>query len=159
SASGGRSAEGPPARWFSTPRAGTHPATVSRSNSETQVRFHLGTWDRSRPLVIDPAVLEYCGYIGGAALDEASDIAVDGSGAAYVTGKTDSDENSFPVHICPDSTYNGGTFDAFVAKVSPDGTGLEYGGYIGGSGDDGAFRVAVSQSDEAFVVGYTYSNQ
>ena len=36
--------------------------------------------------------------------------------------------------VGPNLTVNGG-FDAFVAKVNPSGTVLDYAGYIGGSGD------------------------
>ena len=38
--------------------------------------------------------------------------------------------------VGPDLTYNGGDYDAFVAKVKADGTGLVYAGYIGGASDD-----------------------
>jgi hypothetical protein len=44
-------------------------------------------------------------------------IAVDGGGTAYVTGYTGSTQATFPVMSGPDLTYNGGSQDAFVAKV------------------------------------------
>ena len=50
-------------------------------------------------------------------------IALDGAGAVYVTGVTGSDEASFPVRIGPDLTFNG-SYDAYVAKVSPVGRGV-----------------------------------
>jgi hypothetical protein len=43
---------------------------------------------------------------------------VDATGAAYITGFTDSTQATFPVAVGPDLTYNGGSSDAFVAKVS-----------------------------------------
>ncbi len=49
--------------------------------------------------------------------DDGNGIAVDGAGNAYVTGYTDSDQATFPVIGGPDLTYNGGGYDAFVAKV------------------------------------------
>jgi hypothetical protein len=58
-----------------------------------KVEFALANWDRKRDLVIDP-VLEYSTYLGGTGTDQALSIAVDSSGAAYVTGNT-SGEN-FP---------------------------------------------------------------
>src|SRR4029077_19890947 len=65
--------------------------------------FALGSYDRGKPLVLDPAVLVYCGYIG---INTGRGIAVDGLGNAYVTGDTGS--NPFPVTVGPDLTPNGG---------------------------------------------------
>jgi hypothetical protein len=73
----------------------------------------------------------YAGYIGGSGSDYGYDIAVDGAGNAYVTGFTGSTQTTFPVKVGPDFTYNGG-YDAFVAKMRANGTGLVYAGYIGG---------------------------
>ena len=84
--------------------------------------------------------LVYCGYIGGSGDDYGCGIAVDSAGNAYVTGYTSSTEATFPVTVGPDLTYNGGTSDAFVAKVNAAGTALVYCGYIGGSGDDLGLR-------------------
>ena len=36
--------------------------------------FSLGAWDRTRPLVIDPALVVYCGYVGGSVADQAASI-------------------------------------------------------------------------------------
>jgi hypothetical protein len=59
-----------------------------------RVAFELGSYDRTKPLVIDPA-LSYSTYLGGSASDGATSVAVDASGAAYVTGITESTD--FPV--------------------------------------------------------------
>jgi len=102
--------------------------------------------------------LLYCGYIGGASQDNATGVAVDPSGNAYVTGWTDSPQDSFPVKVGPDLAFNGKD-DAFVAKVNAQGTSLVYCGYIGGSGFDRGHGMTVDTAGNAFVVGRTYSTQ
>jgi len=102
--------------------------------------------------------LVYCGFIGGALETSGSGVAVDKSGNAYVTGTTASDENTFPVLIGPDLTYNG-YFDSFVAKVAVAGTRLLYCGYIGGWGDDIGSDIAVDGQGSVYVVGLTGSNE
>src|SRR6266540_930439 len=103
--------------------------------------------------------LVYAGYIGGSGEDRGTGIAVDGAGNAYVTGQTDSTEASFPVLVGPDLTFNGGSADAFVAKVNAAGTALVYAGYIGGSGEDRGTGIAVDGAGNAYVTGDTSSTQ
>jgi len=125
--------------------------------------FRVGVYDNTRRLILDPAILVYCGYIGGASFDEGNGIAVDQAGNAYVTGRTSSSQVSFPVTVGPDLTFNGGNLpwpvDAFVAKVSAQGTALVYCGYIGGSGDENGLGIAVDQAGNAYVTGQTSSSQ
>src|SRR5713101_1369326 len=53
------------------------------------VTFRIGTFDHSRPLIIDPT-LSYSTYLGGGGMDAVTSIAVDGGGNAYVAGWTTS---------------------------------------------------------------------
>ena len=129
-----------------------------RRGAGGEVGFRLGAYDPTLPLVIDPVVLVYCGFIGGSGDDYAKDIAVDAAGYAYVTGYTESSEATFPVVQGPDLTYNGND-DVFVAKVRADGTGLVYAGYIGGIGDDRGNAIAVGAAGNVYVGGVTYSSQ
>ncbi|MDQ5871915.1 MAG: SBBP repeat-containing protein, partial [Acidobacteriota bacterium] len=103
--------------------------------------------------------LVYAGYIGGSGSDDGRAIAVDASGNAYVTGFTSSTEATFPETGGPDLTFNGGTFDAFVAKVNAAGASLVYAGYIGGGSDDSGFGIAVDGSGDAYVTGDTFSTE
>jgi hypothetical protein len=50
--------------------------------------FHLGTYDHSLPLVIDPALV-YSTLFGGAAASDITAVAVDASGNAYLAGDAD----------------------------------------------------------------------
>jgi len=119
--------------------------------ANNSVNFQLGNYDRSRELVIDPSVT-YATYLGGLAEDEALGIAFDGSGNAYVTGETAS--TNFPN---TGSTVLRGTFDAFVTKISTDGSSLIYSTYVGGSGTESGNGIAVDASGNAFVAGGTTS--
>jgi hypothetical protein len=103
--------------------------------------------------------LDYCGYIGGSNEDGCYGIRPDGSGNAYVAGFTASTEDTFPVTAGPDLTYNGGTYDGFVAEINTAGTALIYCGYIGGSGDDDSGGLAVDGSGNAYVSGRASSTE
>lgn len=121
--------------------------------------FALGDFDPEKPLIVDPAVLVYCGYIGGNSWENGAGIAVDSEGNAYVTGDTWSSQWTFPVKVGPDLTYNSTLYagDAFVAKVNADGTGLDYCGYIGGHYWDTGTGISVDSQGCAYVTGYTSS--
>jgi hypothetical protein len=99
--------------------------------------------------------LIYSTYLGGSRDDYSYDIAVDGSGNAYLTGFTGSTD--FPTVIPFDGSLTGG-WDAFVTKLSPTGNSLIYSTYLGGSGDDYGIGIAVDGSGNAYVTGETYSS-
>jgi hypothetical protein len=120
-----------------------------------QVGFHVAAYDPACPLVIDP-VLSYATYLGGSGGDQGQGIAVDATGAVYVTGQTTSAD--FPTVHPLQPTLNG-FGDAFVAKLTADGAALVYATYLGGSGDenfDGA-GIAVDAAGHAYVTGQTTS--
>src|SRR5205807_4671154 len=99
--------------------------------------------------------LVYSTYIGGSDTDHVEAVAVDLSGRAYVTGQTLS--SNFPTTAgAPQPGYKG-SGDAFVAKLSADGSSLEYSTYFGGSRIDEGRGIAVDSSDNAYVTGQTHS--
>jgi uncharacterized repeat protein (TIGR01451 family) len=118
-----------------------------------EVGFAVGTYDRSRALVLDP-VVSYSTYLGGSVDDEAYAIAVDPSGNAYVTGRTQS--LNFPTSSPFQPTYKGNT-DVFVTKFNPTGTALVYSTYLGGNGMDIGYGIAADGSGNAYVTGGTTS--
>ena len=123
-----------------------------------EVGFALAEYDRHRSLVIDP-VLRYSTHLGGSdgGYTVGAGIAVDRTGAAYVTGTTFS--NTFPT--TPDGLFRtaprSGDVDAFVTKLSPDGRRLLYSTYLGGRGYDAGASIAVDRAGAAYVTGATSS--
>ena len=109
-------------------------------------------------LSTSPQIL-YSSYLGGnggqaGAPEQANAIAVDATGAAYVTGVTSS--TNFPVTSGAFQTSFVGVQDAFATKISPTGT-LAYSTYLGGPSFDWASGIAVDTSGNAYVAGYTSS--
>jgi hypothetical protein len=117
-----------------------------------------GDWDAFVAKVnANGTALEYCGYIGGSGWDTGLGIAVDTGGNAYVTGDTESSHETFPVTVGPVLTFSGGNSDAFVARINAIGTGLDYCGYVGGTGNDHGYGIAVDDVGRAYVAGSTDS--
>jgi hypothetical protein len=101
--------------------------------------------------------LIYSTYIGGSGEESGNAIAIDGSGNAYITGYTGS---STDYDITPGAfqiTYGGGFNDVFVTKLNSTGTGLIYSTYIGGSGNERGHAIAIDNSGNAYITGYTGS--
>ncbi len=118
----------------------------------------MGAYDPGKPLVIDP-VLSYSTYLGGNDSDQGTAIAVDRTGAAYLTGDTYS--TNFPTTpgvIQRTGTNGGSNDDAFVTKLNPSGTALVYSTYLGGAtGGDLGYGIAVDRAGDAYVAGRTSS--
>lgn len=96
--------------------------------------------------------LVFSTYLGGSATARCNAIAVDASGEAYVTGRTDSAD--FPTTagvVFP--MYRGGQFDAYVSKLDAAGTGLVYSTFMGGGGNDALFGIALGPGNTACVAG------
>lgn len=112
---------------------------------------------------------QYAASIGGSGLDEGLGIAVDSSGSAYVVGLTQSADfpminplqnpNSGSVSDAPITALNGGQ-DAFVAKLSSDGTALLFSAYLGGSEYDQANGIATDPGNlgNMYIAGSTFSS-
>ena len=95
-------------------------------------------------------------YLGGEGLDLATAMAVDASGRTTVAGVTRS--SGFPTTPGAfDTTFNGGPFDTFVARLSPTGNSLIYSTLLGASRTDYAYALALDPSGAVFVAGTTDS--
>jgi hypothetical protein len=109
------------------------------------------------------SALVYSTYLYGENDDGGSKIAVDAAGYAYVVGTTAS--LYFPLRDAFQATSRvRGPWDAFVAKLYPDGTRLVYSSYLGGSGGpsplegaDSGTAIAIDAAGNAYVAGSTKS--
>ncbi len=121
---------------------------------DNRVRFELGEYDRSQPLVIDP-FLEYGTYLGRGDEEAIFDIAPAPDGGLIVAGYSASSD--FPAVGGFDRKFDGDE-DAFVAKISADGSQLEFATFFGGKDNDRANGVAMGDDGSIYIVGETRSN-
>jgi uncharacterized protein (TIGR03437 family) len=92
--------------------------------------------------------------LAGSGQEYATSVASDAQGNVYVAGLTYSPD--FPVTANAYQTVFGQTCDAFIAKVGPDGKVI-WATYLGGILDDWATGVAVDNSGNVWVTGWTRS--
>jgi hypothetical protein len=106
---------------------------------------------------LNPAgsALVYSTYLGGSGDDYGSGIAVDSAGNAYVSGTTFSTD--FPTKN-PFQPANAGFANVFLTKINPAGSALVYSTYLGGSGGDEGFSIAVDGAGNAYLTGLTLSD-
>jgi hypothetical protein len=124
---------------------------------------YAGGWD-AFAAKLDPsgAALVYSTYLGGSGQENyinagtPGTIAVDKAGCAYVTGNTQSPD--FPTHL-PVQPALQGSVDAFLSKLSADGSALVYSTFLGGSfGGETGWAVAVDDAGQAILTGDTTSS-
>ncbi|MBI4166957.1 MAG: SBBP repeat-containing protein [Acidobacteria bacterium] len=109
--------------------------------------------------------LTFATFLGGSRDDFGTSVALDAAGDIFVAGYTNSPD--LPATAGPQPGYAGGPcgalasifpcFDAFVAKLASDGSGLAYLTYLGGTGGDYANGIAVDDEGRATIVGMTTS--
>jgi hypothetical protein len=108
------------------------------------------------------SALDYWTYLGGDSEEAGNAIAVDAAGNAYVAGSTRS--SKFPTAGALQTDFAGGgsndsnsaeflVGDAFVTKLSPDGSTLVYSTYLGGGGFDTGTGIAVDTAGNAYITG------
>jgi hypothetical protein len=109
-------------------------------------------------LSTDGTRLEYSTFLCGAAHESLNGIAVDAAGSAYVVGSTESKD--FPTLGAIQGAPRGGpsAVTGFVTKLLPDGSGLAYSTYLGGSTNEVVADVAVDPQGFVYLTGTTESD-
>ena len=133
--------------------------TEYRLRGDGEVGFRLGRYDPDRPLVIDPVLTYSAGGIGGSA------IAVDREGNAYVAGIANpaflTSADAFQSLHSEGECYDGPNLvrcpDILLAKVNAEGTELIYSTFLGGSGFEYGYGVAVDAHGNVYLTGTTSS--
>jgi beta-propeller repeat-containing protein len=103
----------------------------------------------------DGSALVYSTFLSGRGFEVGRGIAVDAAGRAHVTGFTTSPD--FPTMNPLQEKFGGGHYDAFLVKLNLDGSALIYSTFLGGSGDDGGYGLAVDITGNVYVIGITSS--
>ncbi len=99
--------------------------------------------------------LIYSTFIGGSNDEGGNDIEIDKSGNVYVTGYTSSTD--YPTTYGAYDTSHNGNYDVFVTKLNSSGSTIKYSTFIGGSGSETGWGIAIDHGNNAFVTGNTSS--
>ena len=103
----------------------------------------------------DAHTILYSTYLGGAADDQADSLGLDAAGNVYMAGITRSDD--FPT-ANPIQAGRGGDYDVWSARISADGSHLDYSTYLGGSNTDRLGGITVDPAGYATLAGTTNSS-
>ena len=98
---------------------------------------------------------QYSTYLGGTGLTNGTAIAADAAGNAYVTGFTNAPD--FPVTANAYQGVNNGSYNAFIATLNAYGSSVLHATYLGGSGPDIGYGIALDGSGDIFIAGSTNS--
>ncbi|AKB33736.1 cell surface protein [Methanosarcina siciliae HI350] len=136
-----------------TPRYGGNFPTTTGAYMETRAGNRDAFVTKLNP---DGTALVYSTYLGGSSNDYGQKIAVDDEGSAYVTGYA---KSGFPTTVgAYQITHGGGTYDAFVTKLNPEGTGLVYSTFLGGSDYELSYALTIDGTGNACITGSTSSS-
>ncbi len=102
------------------------------------------------------AVLEWCSFLGGLMIVEGRAVDLDDAGNAVLTGMTVGDDFPTTPGAFQDA-FGGGGSDAFLSKLSADGSSLLWSSFLGGEGDEQGMDVVLTNGGLPTVVGSTNS--
>jgi hypothetical protein len=152
-------AESAPVAWQTATKAQQAPVPVEVGYRVEKgiVSLGIGTYDKTKPLIIDPLNRVWATYMGGTEDDRAWGTTLTNSGDIYVCGSSYS--NNFPVDPGTFQDFfigRGGNCDAFLTKIAMSGTRV-WSTYIGGEGNELAYGLETDLKDNPVVCGRTTS--
>lgn len=122
--------------------------------NRTTAALRLDRYDRSRKLVIDPAI-SYLTYVGGTGTDQVNAVKLGPKNLLYIAGQTDTEQLS-----ATGGPYNGGNSgltDIFLAVLDATNYNLIYFTYLGGGNNDVPLAIDVDANGVLYVTGTTTS--
>jgi hypothetical protein len=145
--------------------SGGFPLTASAFNS---TNTNSGYLTKLNTNASGAASLVYSTFLNATGFSEPRAVAVDSSGNAYLTGFTNSTSTGLTTPGAFQTTFGGGTSDAFVLKINTNLSGAAsriYSTYVGGTGQDyggtsvprGSQAIAIDPSGNAYITGQTNS--
>jgi hypothetical protein len=124
------------------------------AQSGVLVSFGLPAYDHTQPLVIDPAV-SFSTFLGGSGGDGVFGMTLDAAANIYLFGITSSPD--FPVTSGAFQTKLAGQTNAFVTKLSSDGSQIIYSTYLGGNDNETPEGMAIDSANNVYLTGQTMS--
>ncbi len=101
--------------------------------------------------------LVFSTYLGGGGSENATGVALLGTGEVYVTGDTSSSNFPFTANAFDKALQGPGVFDGFVAVLNAAGSAVTYASYLGGTANDLGLGIDVDASGRAYVTGQSDS--
>lgn len=98
--------------------------------------------------------LNYSTYLGGKKVENAFDLAINSQNQVFVRGYTES--KNFPTKAALFNKYQGNG-DVVVAQIAENGEELLFSTFLGGSGADLGYGIAIDIMDAVYIVGGTES--
>ena len=134
--------------------AADFPTTAGAAQPQTRDPAHRGDAFVTKLNAAGTAAV-YSTLLGGQGVEVGLGIAVDETGSAYVAGQTDSAD--FPAAAGAVRSAGKGLSDAFVVKLSSDGSTWIYSTLLGGNDVDAATAIAIDAAHAAYITGNTAS--
>lgn len=115
-----------------------------------------GAYDRNYPLIIDPITLNWASFMHSSGSDDyVMATTLDDDNYVYISGYTKS--LTFPTTPGVFQDVYGGGIDAYVAKMTPQGTSLVYATYLGGYDWELAYGIGLNAKKEVYISGFLRS--
>jgi len=125
-------------------------------NDDGTIRFAVGDYDPSLPLVIDPVTVSFSTFLGGNDQDASRGIVLNSDGDIYIAGRTQSSD--FPTGKEGLPPQGGKTI--YVSKMKQaNNTPVEllYTVFIGGAGIEDVAGIAIDSKRNVYITGETFS--